>query len=113
MMFQITGKSGRTPGQGITNMQVLLKRSDSRQDIQCNICGQGFHLYWEPRSTVERVTMRSIIIGELRDHHSREYGDDQTSSAHPAESFSLPNWLNPTHFSSAALFSRPLNHALS
>ena len=60
-------------------MQVLLRRSEFRQDIRCSVCGQGFRLYWEQNSPSERATMRSIVLGELRDHHSREQGGDKTA----------------------------------
>src|SRR5258705_3696167 len=80
-------------------MQVLLRRSEFRQDIRCNVCGQGFRLYWEQNSPSERATMRSIVLGELRDHHSREQGGDETSSAHPFDLFRLPSWTGSPKFS--------------
>ena len=79
-------------------MQVLLKRSNSRQDLQCTICGQTFRLYWERPSPQERATMRAIVAGELRDHHSPEQGGDRTPSAHPDDHFALPNWSGAPQF---------------
>src|SRR5260370_42590763 len=73
-------------------MQVLLRRSEFRQDIRCSVCDQGFRLYWEQDSPSERATMRSIVIGELGDHHSREQGGDPTPGAHPFDLFQLPGW---------------------
>jgi hypothetical protein len=84
-------------------MQVLLRKSDIHQDVQCSVCGQGFRLYWERTSPAEQATMRSIILGELRDHHAPEHGNDKTSSAHPASPFNLPSWSGPPQFSGAAL----------
>ena len=81
-------------------MQVLLRRSEFRQDLQCNVCGQGFRLYWERTSPAERDTMRAIIQGELIRHH-----DDKINSidAHPARPFNLPEWSGEHQFSGAAL----------
>ena len=83
-------------------MQVLLIRSQFRQDLHCAVCGQGFRLYWELTSSAERATMRNIVLGELRDHHSPEQGGDPSSTAHPAELFRAPTWLGSPRFSRAA-----------
>ena len=83
-------------------MQVLLKQSDFRQDLQCTICSQGFRLYWELNSAAERATMRNIVLGELRDHHSLEQGGDSTKAAHPADLFRLPTWLSSPQFTRPA-----------
>jgi hypothetical protein len=88
-------------------MQVLLRKSSFRQDIQCTVCGQGFRLYWELNSPRERATMRSIVLGELRDHHSREQGGDKTAAAHPADLFRLPTWLGSPQFSRKTLLASP------
>ncbi len=82
-------------------MQVLLRRSEFRQDIRCSVCGQGFRLYWELSSSPERATMRSIVLGELRDHHSREQGGDITAAAHPFDLFRSPTWIGSPQFSHA------------
>jgi hypothetical protein len=88
-------------------MQVLLRRSDFRQDLHCSVCGQGFRLYWELNSPPERATMRSIVLGELRDHHSREQGGNKTAAAHPVDLFRLPTWLGSPQFSRATLLASP------
>ena len=88
-------------------MQVLLRRSEFRQDIRCSVCGQGFRLYWEQNSPSERATMRSIVLGELRDHHSREQGGDNTPAAHPFDLFRLPSWTGSPKFSRKALLAGP------
>ena len=80
-------------------MQVLLRRSDDKQDIQCSICNQGFRLYWERPSLAEQATMRAIILGELRQQHAT----DETPSAHPSMPFNLPSWSGPPQYSGAAL----------
>jgi hypothetical protein len=88
-------------------MQVLLRRSEFRQDIRCSVCGQGFRLYWEQESPAERATMRSIVVGELGDHHSREQGGDMTAAAHPLDLFRLPSWTGSPRFSRKALLAGP------
>ena len=88
-------------------MQLLLRRSEFRQDIRCSVCGQGFRLYWEQNSPAERATMRSIVVGELGDHHSREQGGAMTAAAHPLDLFRLPSWTGSPKFSRRALLAGP------
>ncbi|HWW98471.1 MAG TPA: hypothetical protein VNY74_12265 [Edaphobacter sp.] len=97
---------GERPVRTVT-MQVLLRRSEFRQDIRCSVCSQGFRLYWEQNSPAERATMRSIILGELRDHHSREQGGDTTSAAHPVDLFRLPGWTGSPKFARKTLLAGP------
>jgi hypothetical protein len=80
-------------------MQVLLRKSEDRQDIKCSICGQGFRLYWERTSLAEQAAMRDILQDELVQHHS----DDKSRAAHPSTPFNLPSWPGPPQFSGAAL----------
>ncbi|WP_158942096.1 hypothetical protein [Granulicella sp. S190] len=89
-------------------MQVLLRRSEYRQDIHCPVCGQGFRLYWELASSPERATMRSIVLGELRDHHSTEQGGEKTAAAHPFDLFRLPGWAGAPQFSRASMLAGPV-----
>src|SRR5258707_15508280 len=88
-------------------MQVLLRRSEFRQDIRCSVCGEGFRLSWELNSPSERAPMRSIVLGELRDHHSREQGGDKTSAAHPFDLFRLPGWTGSPKFARETLLAGP------
>jgi hypothetical protein len=88
-------------------MQVLLRRSEFRQDINCPVCGQGFRLYWESASLPERATMRSIVLVDLRDHHSSEQGGEKTPSAHPFDLFRLPNWTGSPQFTRTAMLAGP------
>jgi hypothetical protein len=80
-------------------MQVLLKRSEEKKDIQCSVCRQGFRIFWERTSPAERDTMRAIVQGELVRHHD----GDSTPAAHPAAPFNLPQWEGSPEFSGAAL----------
>ena len=80
-------------------MQVLLRKSDDRQDVHCTVCGQGFRLYWERTSVAEQDTMRAAVLDELRSQHA----DDQTPAAHPRAPFNVPRWTGPPQYSGAAL----------
>ena len=80
-------------------MQVLLKPSVEKKDIQCTICQQGFRLFWERTEFAERETMRAIILAELCRHHA----SDTSPGAHPTGSFNLPEWGGQPEFSGAAL----------
>jgi hypothetical protein len=69
-------------------MRVLLRKSETKQDIRCATCGQAFRVYWQPATQAERSTMRAIVTGELKLQHEI----DKTAAAHPANAFSLPGW---------------------
>ncbi len=80
-------------------MQVLLRKSDEKSDIQCEICGQGFRVYWERTSIRERAAIIPSILQDLR----RQHATDATSAAHPAAPFNVPEWSGAPQFSGAAL----------
>ena len=80
-------------------MQVLLKKSSEPHDIQCNVCNQGFRVYWERTSAAEREKMLAEVQEELSQHHI----GDQTHNAHPSQLFNLPEWSGAPQFSGAAL----------
>jgi len=81
-------------------MQVLLKHSEEKKDIECSVCKQGFRIYWERSSASERETMRAIVQGELIRHHDNA---DKSADAHPKKPFNLPEWSGDHQFSGAAL----------
>jgi hypothetical protein len=80
-------------------MQVLLRKSEEKRDLQCRVCGQGFRIYWERTSLEEQGAMRAIILKELDEHHAL----DRTASAHPEAPFNVPSWQGLPQFSGAAL----------
>ncbi|MDE3104812.1 MAG: hypothetical protein KGK08_06525 [Acidobacteriota bacterium] len=80
-------------------MQVLVRKSNEKQDIQCAVCGQGFRLYFERTSLEEQASMRAEVARELAHQHAT----DQTAAAHPASPFTWPEWQGPAQFSGAAL----------
>ena len=90
-------------------MQVLCKASNTASDIRCNICGQGFLVYFTRTSMHERAQRRGEILQTLRDHHLVLDG----ASAHPTNGFNLPEWSgNPEHSAAALLGGAPAWAAL-
>jgi hypothetical protein len=71
-------------------MQVLCKASNSVSDIRCNVCGQGFLVYWTRTSSTERGFAREGIQQGLRAQHT----GSEDASAHPAVGFNLPEWVS-------------------
>jgi hypothetical protein len=80
-------------------MQVLLRKSEIKQDIHCSVCHQGFRIYWERTSPAERATMRTVVEAELR----RQHTEDRTPAVHPETAFNLPKWSGAPQYSAAAL----------
>ena len=80
-------------------MQVLCKASNTASDIRCNICGQGFLVYWTRTSREEQSAARTEILQALRNHHALS----TDSAAHPSAGFNLPAWNGEPRFSAAAL----------
>jgi hypothetical protein len=83
-------------------MQALLRKSDEKHDLTCDVCGQGFLLYWSRPSSSEQQSMRATVQDELRQHH---FGvpADLSPAAHPASPFNVPSWEGSPQFSGAAL----------
>jgi hypothetical protein len=65
-------------------MQILCKPSDHAADVRCNICGQGFTLYWTRSHAEDRMTAAQIQAA-LHLHHD---GSD-SAAMHPPAAFSL------------------------
>ena len=80
-------------------MQVLCKASNTASDIRCNICGQGFLVYWTRTSREEQAAARAEIVSALRNHHMQS----DAAQAHPTTGFNLPAWKGEPRFSAAAL----------
>jgi hypothetical protein len=80
-------------------MQVLIRKSDEKHDLKCDMCGQGFRLYWERPSAEEQAAILPAVQNELREQHAT----DSTSAAHPDKPFNFPDWTGSPQFSGAAL----------
>ena len=68
-------------------MQVLIERSNVGSDVRCEVCGQGFIVYWDWASRQARTAARTLVINGLREQH-----EDVTTGhhVHPEERFAIP-----------------------
>jgi hypothetical protein len=89
-------------------MQVLCKSSKSTVETNCTICGQGFVLFWERQTKMEKATALREVAKILRSHHSRQDGPE----AHPDRGFLVPEWNGPVAFSGAAILGNAPSWAL-
>lgn len=89
-------------------MQVLCKSSDENSETRCSVCGQGFLLYWERQTKVERTRALKEIEQVLRKHHYNQPGPE----AHPVRGFLVPEWNGPVAFSGAAILGNAPSWAL-
>ncbi len=79
-------------------MQVLLKSADSAVETRCTVCGQGFVMFWERQTRMERAEALREIEQTLRYHHHK--GGEHV---HPEKGFLVPAWDGPVAFSGAAI----------
>jgi len=80
-------------------MQVLLKSAESVVETRCSVCGQGFVMFWERQTRMERGEALRKIESTLRHHHETSAGPQ----AHPSKGFLVPEWDGPIAFSGAAI----------
>ena len=80
-------------------MQVLCKSSEGAVETRCSICGQGFLLFGERQTRMERAEALREIDLVLREHHLEGF----ESKVHPTKGFLVPAWDGPIAFSGAAL----------
>jgi hypothetical protein len=80
-------------------MQVLCKSNNERAEIRCDVCGQGFALYWERQTPHEQAEALKEVEAALKNHHRFE----NKTSAHPIAGFLVPAWDGPVAFSGAAM----------
>lgn len=73
---------------GAEKMQVFCKSTAGNAEIHCSVCGQGFVMFWERQSRVERVEMLREIHQTLRHQHRNQRGPE----AHPNGGFLVPEW---------------------
>lgn len=69
-------------------MQVLCKKIDGNAETHCCVCGQGFVMFWDRQSRMERIATLHETQEILRRHHRAKAGPE----AHPMESFPIPEW---------------------
>jgi hypothetical protein len=73
-------------------MQVYCEHDNRHPDIHCNLCGQGFVVYWEGQSRPERSDALLEVEKALRDHHRLHPG----AKAHPAHGFLVRERMHST-----------------
>ena len=64
-------------------MQVLCKSTSHSPDMCCPVCGQGFVLFSDRQSKIERAYVLREVTLALRSHHLRLPG----IAAHPQRGF--------------------------
>ncbi len=89
-------------------MQVLCKSSKDAVETCCSVCGQGFVLFWERQTRMEKATTLREVAKTLRSHHTRKDGPE----AHPDRGFLVPEWNGPIAFSGAAILGNAPSWAL-
>jgi hypothetical protein len=80
-------------------MQVLCKSSSDSVDTRCRVCGQGFVLFWERETPMERAKALQEIERTLRNHHRKESGPQ----AHPQHGFLVLEWRDQVAFSGTSV----------
>ncbi len=89
-------------------MQVLCKSANQDVEVHCSICGQGFMLFWERQTRMERAEALREIEKTLRKHHRDQAGPQ----AHPEHGFLIPEWNGPIAYSGAAILGNAPSWAL-
>ncbi len=89
-------------------MQVLCKISNEGADVCCSVCGQGFVLFWERQTKMERAQGILEIARTLRAHHQQ----GSAPEVHPQRGFLIPKWDGPVAFSGAAILGNAPSWAL-
>lgn len=80
-------------------MQVLCKSAETAVETRCSVCGQGFVLFWERTTKMEKFEALRQIDSTLRHHHH----SGKTEHAHPQNGFLVPEWNGPIAYSGAAI----------
>ncbi len=84
---------------GSESMQVLCRSSNEHADTCCSVCGQGFALYWERPTKIERAQAMREVQKTLRGHHYNQAGPE----AHPQTGFVVPDSKVPVLISGTAM----------
>ena len=89
-------------------MQVLCKITGGSAETQCPVCSQGFIMFWERQSRMERGEALREIQKILLSHHRMTAGPQ----AHPTAGFLVSQWNGPIAFSGAAILGNAPTWAL-
>ena len=80
-------------------MQVFCLATVEPADVQCNVCGQHYALYFEHRFYNQREQALQMVREALEAHHA----EGEESTVHPEKAFNVPAWHGPAHMSGAAI----------
>jgi hypothetical protein len=69
-------------------MRVICKKSMMGSDVRCQVCGQGFVVFWQGRVQVRQME-RSLVLQHLRMQHD---GVSNGAEAHPPAAFDVAIW---------------------
>jgi len=93
-------------------MQVICKSTDEKMEAaaetHCCVCGQGFVMFWERQTRMERAEAMREIQKVLVSHHNHSAG----TKAHPDRGFLVPQWDGPIAYSGAAILGNAPSWAL-
>jgi hypothetical protein len=76
-----------------------MKSTDTAVETRCSVCNQGFVMFWERQTKMERAEALREIEATLRHHHHVGAGPQ----VHPEKGFLVPAWDGPIAFSGAAI----------
>jgi hypothetical protein len=69
-------------------MQVYCRKTDGNAELHCCVCGQGFVMFWDRQTSIERAVTRAEIQEILRRQHRAAAGRE----AHAYSEFAVPEW---------------------
>lgn len=87
----------------------LCQPSKLSANVRCPVCDQGFLIYAENGMQAGHNINRRIIQHALRAHHAAH---PTSSSAHPQNTFHIPNGPGTHHFLASASLSDLLDNAV-
>jgi len=69
-------------------MRVICKKSMIGSDVRCQVCGQGFVVFWQGRVQARQLE-RKLVLQHLRMQH--DHGTN-SAEAHPSTAFDVALW---------------------
>jgi hypothetical protein len=75
-------------------MRVLCKASDVSSDVRCDVCGQGFTVYYARTSPQGEAQVMANVAAALKDHH----GSCAAGTGPGADEFHLAEWVSELTF---------------
>lgn len=72
-------------------MQVYCRKTSGNAELHCCVCGQGFVMFWDRQTAIERAVTRAEIQEMLRRQHRATAGREP----HPQTEFAMPEWESP------------------